>query len=160
MGGWSPNLDFFFFLKIVCFVFFCCCMCFQKFFYRGWVFGVWPISVFVDFLDFLNLTRHLTTLKYFYISPGDCRIFFQFEIIINVLVSSFHFIWIPMLWVYGHYNGCYCLSAAIDFRRQNLTFKVVRFWRLNPLTSRPGCIPGSRYTGVGVLFFVIWSWNC
>ena len=31
---------------------------------------------------------------------------------------------------------------------------------LNPLTSRPGCMPGSRYTGVGVLFFVIWSWNC
>ena len=26
---------------------------------------------------------------------------------------------------------------------------------VNPLTSRPGCIPGSRYTGVGVLFFVI-----
>ena len=26
---------------------------------------------------------------------------------------------------------------------------------INPLTSRPGCIPGSRYTGVGVLFFVI-----
>ena len=25
----------------------------------------------------------------------------------------------------------------------------------NPLTSRPGCMPGSRYTGVGVLFFVI-----
>ena len=31
---------------------------------------------------------------------------------------------------------------------------------LNPLTSRPECMPGSRYTGVGVLFFVIWSWNC
>ena len=27
--------------------------------------------------------------------------FFQFEIIINVLVSSFWFIWIPMLWLYG-----------------------------------------------------------
>ena len=26
---------------------------------------------------------------------------------------------------------------------------------LNPLTSRPGCITGSRYAGVGVLFFVI-----
>ena len=26
---------------------------------------------------------------------------------------------------------------------------------INPLTSMPGCIPGSRYTGVGVLFFVI-----
>ena len=25
---------------------------------------------------------------------------------------------------------------------------------INPLTSRPGCMPGSRYTGVGVLFFV------
>ena len=24
---------------------------------------------------------------------------------------------------------------------------------VNPLTSRPGCMPGSRYTGVGVLFF-------
>ena len=27
---------------------------------------------------------------------------FQFEIIINGLVSSFRFIWIPMLWVYCH----------------------------------------------------------
>ena len=27
---------------------------------------------------------------------------FQFEIISNVLVSSIRFIWIPMLWVYGH----------------------------------------------------------
>ena len=25
---------------------------------------------------------------------------------------------------------------------------------INPLTSRPGCMPGSRYTGGGVLFFV------
>ena len=35
---------------------------------------------------------------------------FQFEIIINtdnVLVSSFRFIWIPMLWVYGHYRYLY-----------------------------------------------------
>ena len=24
---------------------------------------------------------------------------------------------------------------------------------INPLTSRPGCMPGSRYTGVGALFF-------
>ena len=28
-------------------------------------------------------------------------IIFQFEIIINVFISSFWFIWIPMLWVYG-----------------------------------------------------------
>ena len=48
--------------------------------------------------------------------------FFQFEIITNVLVSSFHFIWIPMLWglwVYGHYEylihsvrGSYILSIT------------------------------------------------
>ena len=29
---------------------------------------------------------------------------FLFEIIINVLVSSFWFIWIPMLWVYDQYK--------------------------------------------------------
>ena len=29
-------------------------------------------------------------------------IFVQFDIIINVLVSSFRFIWIPLLLVYGH----------------------------------------------------------
>ena len=29
---------------------------------------------------------------------------FQFEIIINVSVSSSRFIWIPMLWVYSHYK--------------------------------------------------------
>ena len=33
-----------------------------------------------------------------------CKIhgYFQFESIINVLVSSFRLSWIPMLWVYGH----------------------------------------------------------
>ena len=29
---------------------------------------------------------------------------FQFEIIINVLLSYFCFIWIPILWFYGHYK--------------------------------------------------------
>ena len=38
--------------------------------------------------------------------------FFQFESIINVLVSSF--IWIPMLWVHGHYKYVYSYSAGID----------------------------------------------
>ena len=30
---------------------------------------------------------------------------FQFEMIINVLISSFCFIWIHMLGVYGHYKN-------------------------------------------------------
>ena len=36
--------------------------------------------------------------------------FSRFEIIINVLVSSFWFIWIPMSWIYDHYK--YCISSV------------------------------------------------
>ena len=38
----------------------------------------------------------------FLLKPWRLKGFIQFEIPINVLVSSFWFIWIPMLWVYGH----------------------------------------------------------
>ena len=31
---------------------------------------------------------------------GD-QSFFEFEIIINVFMNSFHFIWVPILWFYG-----------------------------------------------------------
>ena len=37
---------------------------------------------------------------------------------------------------------------------QSLTDIILNI-SLNPLTSRPECMPGSRYTGVRVLFFVI-----
>ena len=56
--------------------------------------------------------------------PWRPKGFFQFKIIINVLVISFRFIWIPVLWVYGHYKYFYSYSAGIDFRRQILTSKV------------------------------------
>ena len=62
--------------------------------------------------------------------------FFQFEIIINVSVSSFWFIWIPMLWVYGHYKYVDSYSAAIDFSRQNLTLTDLRFCRLKSISVR------------------------
>ena len=42
----------------------------------------------------------------------------QFEIVINVLVRSFRFIWIPMLCVYVHYKYVIFFSAGINFRRQ------------------------------------------
>ena len=53
--------------------------------------------------------------------------FFQFEIII---VSSFCFIWIPMLWVYGHYNLFYSTSEWFDFSsdRQGSNFESC-VWR-------------------------------
>ena len=52
----------------------------------------------------------------------ETKEFFQFEIIINVLVISFCLIWIHMLWVYGHYKY-FILSAG----GPNLYVKI---WRL------------------------------
>ena len=43
--------------------------------------------------------------------------------IINVLFSSFRFIWIHMLWVYGYYKYFNSFSAGIVFRRQILMSK-------------------------------------
>ena len=51
----------------------------------------------------------------------------QFEIIMNILVGFFCFIWIPMLWVYGHYTYFNCLSAG--------TVLHVGFWRLKTTTG-------------------------
>ena len=59
----------------------------------------------IIYVNFVNLTLKALNL---------------FEMIINVLVSSFRFIWIPMLWVYDNYTKAHSYSAEI-FRRQNLT---------------------------------------
>ena len=37
-------------------------------------------------------------MKYFCMGTN---FFFQFEIIINVFMNSFYFIWVPILWFYG-----------------------------------------------------------
>ena len=73
-----------------------------------------------------NPALTLTALIYFCRHHGDRR-FFQFEIIINVLVSSFGFIWIPILRVYCHFT----LSA----RGPTLD---VRFWRLKTVLALKG----------------------
>ena len=54
--------------------------------------------------------------------PCWLNFFFQFEIIINVSVGSFRFIWIPMLWVYSHYT-----YFTLSVRGSNLD---ARIWRL------------------------------
>ena len=56
--------------------------------------------------------------------------FYQLETHINVLVSSFRFIWIPMLWVYGHYT-----IFLLSMRGPSLD---VRFWRLRTVTALKG----------------------
>ena len=66
--------------------------------------------------------------------------FFQFETIINGLVSSFRFIWIPMLYV--HYEYFIPFSSGIDFIRQDLTSVYVRIWRIQ--TSDPDVKDGPR----------------
>ena len=45
-------------------------------------------------------------------------------------------------------NQIMCQTRALDLSA--ILSNIV-----NPLTSRPECMPGSSYTGVGVLFFVI-----
>ena len=67
----------------------------------------------------------------FLYKPWRPKGFIQFEIIINVLVGSFWFILILMLWVYGHYKYIYSFSAGIVFIRQNLTPADLRFWRID-----------------------------
>ena len=70
--------------------------------------------------------------------PWKPKGFSQFEITINFLVCSFSVIWIPMLWVYGHYNYFNSVSTGIDFIRQNPTSVDVRFWRMKTIPALKG----------------------
>ena len=81
---------------------------------------------YVFFLQIYFIIYHLQRWNNL-CKPWRLKDYFQFKIVINVLVSSFRFIWIPILWVYGHYKYLYSYSAEIDFRhhrRQILTSKV------------------------------------
>ena len=80
----------------------------------------------------------LTALRYCCINHEDQGVFFQFEIIINVLVSSFCFIRIFMLWVYGHYKYLSSFSANIVLIRQYMTSTDVRFWRIKTISPPKG----------------------
>ena len=75
---------------------------------------------------------------------------FQFEIIIHTLVISPRFIWIPMLWAYGHYKFFffYKISAGINFRRQNLKSKI------NLHTETVNATVDVKN---GLFFFSLWS---
>ena len=55
----------------------------------------------------------------------------KFKITMNVSVSSFRFIWIPMLWVYGPYVFFNDFSGpSLDVRIWRLTSLYGRIWRL------------------------------
>ena len=85
----------------------------------------YPVKCCMIFTTFINSIQWLTltTLNYFCINHGEKR-FFQFEIIINGLVSFFRFICIHMLWVHDHYKYFNSSSAW-----------TVRIWRLHTSDS-------------------------
>ena len=77
----------------------------------GGVIGYLPISrarvnkthrpLLTTLLSRAPLILTIRALKFFCVSRWDQRVFFfQFEIIVNGLVRSFRFIWIPMVCVY------------------------------------------------------------
>ena len=62
----------------------------------------------------LNTSLTVKALKYCLIVTMEIRVFSQFETIIDVLVCSFRFIRIPMLWVYGQYSYFYSYCAVFS----------------------------------------------
>ena len=88
---------------------------------------------------------------------------FQSEIIVNVLVSSFRFIWIPILWVYGQYNFFNSFSAEIVFKRQNLTSVDVRFCKKMKPVRHPTKFPLFQLvyvkSSIGQWTIVIYHWD-
>ena len=49
-----------------------------------------------------------------------------------------------MLWVYGHYKYFNSFRAGIDFKRQDLTFADVRFWRIKTVPALRGLMLNTR----------------
>ena len=84
---------------------------------------------------------------------------FKFEIIINVLVSSFCFIWIPMLLVYGHYTYFNSLSMGIVFIHQNLTSTDVRLWRFYQFWRHDGRVNEMKWMGFQATFVHMYDLN-
>ena len=84
--------------------------------------------------------------------------FFRFETIINVLVRSFWFIWLPMVLVYGHFKYVSSYRARIDFRRQNLTSgRQILTPKVNPRTVRVNHQSRDAYILTGVKQIRFWT---
>ena len=65
----------------------------------------WVIENIGKFQWAMRDTSTIRALKLCLSKPWRLNgVFFKIEIIINYFVSSVRFFWIPMLWVYGHYE--------------------------------------------------------
>ena len=124
--------------------------CFDRYFtcILWWTFELWPYHTEVILPANNRDVVTLTPLKYCHINQ-ETKGFFQIEIIINVLVSYyFRFIWISMLWDYGHNK-----FATLSVRGSTLD---VRFWRLKSTphwkgSPKPYPANTRRWTNVGLM---------
>ena len=72
-------------------------------------------------------------MTYLYITM-EIKGVFQFEIIINVLVHCFRFVWIPMVWVCNHFK------LLLQCGGGGGSTLVVRIWRLLTSDSDPRAV--------------------
>ena len=75
-------------------------------------------------------TLNLYNAELLLFKPWRLKGFFQFNIVINVLVSSFLLVWIPVLWVSEHYEDFNYLSAGI--------IAYTSFWRIKTVPVLKG----------------------
>ena len=91
---------------------------------------IWSSGIYVITLKALN----------FLWKPWRPKVFFSIWNHHKCLVSSFRFIWIPMLWVYSHSKYLYTYTAGIDFR----IWHQIRLSKVYPHTVRVKTISSCR----------------
>ena len=71
-----------------------------------------------EYTRFSVFTLILTIMTYYLCINHADQGFLQFQLITDVLVRSFRFIWIPILWVYGYYKSITLLvrGSTLDGR--------------------------------------------
>ena len=85
-------------------------------------YSTWDSEAYLILNFKIRIILTLTALKYLCLNHGDQRVF-QFKIIINVLVSSFWFIWIPICY------GCAAVRNILILSVRGPTL-YVRIWRI------------------------------
>ena len=78
----------------------------------------------------------LTALKYFEYIMETKDVFFQFEIITNVLASSSSFIWIHVLCVYGHDKYCILCGDRLYTSESDVYWRQILTYKYCPRTER------------------------
>ena len=102
-------------------------------------------------IDYLTLNARVLTCPMCFDMSRDARAALACRVshasyVFSALVSSFRFIWISMLRVYGHDLYFNYFSAGTVFIRQNLTSTDVRFWRIKTVPALKGLMLIGQWT--------------